>query len=156
MPLPAVTAFDLAQRFVGLRELGGAEHHPLIQWGFTLCGYGMNTPDEVPWCSAFAQIPAFLLRLPRSKSAAARSWLQIGQPVDLNAAVIGFDVVVLKRGTGAQLGPEVLNAPGHVGYFAGWADESRQSVRVLGGNQGDEVNVQSFPRERVLGVRRLA
>lgn len=151
-----VTAFDLAQRFVGLTELAGAQHHPLIQWGFTLCGYGMDTPDEVAWCSAFAQIPPYLLRLPRSKSAAARSWLQIGQPVDLMASVVGFDVVILKRGQGAQPGPEVLQAPGHVGFFAGWADEGRQSLRILGGNQSDSVNVQSFPRERVLGVRRLA
>ncbi len=150
-----VTAFDIAQRFVGLKELSGAQHHPLIQWAFTLCGYGMDTPDEVAWCSAFAQVPAFLLRLPRSKSAAARSWLQIGQPVDLRAASIGFDVVILKRGQGAQPGPEVLQAPGHVGYFAGWADEGRTKLRVLGGNQSDSVSVQDFPATQVLGIRRL-
>lgn len=152
-----VSAFDIAQRFLGVEEFDGSEHHPLIQWGFMLCGMGTNTPDEVPWCSAFAQIPAYLLRLPRSKSAAARSWLQVGFPTDIRAAKIGFDVVVLKRGQGAQPGPEILNAPGHVGYFAGWEDNGAATkVRILGGNQSNEVNVTAFPMEQVLGVRRLA
>lgn len=151
-----VSAFDIAQRFVGLEELAGSQHHPLIQWGFMLCGYGTDTPDEVAWCSAFAQIPPYLLRLPRSKSAAARSWLQIGLPVDIRAAMVGYDVVILKRGQGAQPGPEVLQAPGHVGYFAGWEDEGRTKLRVLGGNQADAVTVQAFPVAQVLGMRRLA
>ena len=64
-----------------------------------------------------------------------------------------FDVVVLKRGTGNQPGPEVTSgAPGHVGFFAGL---ERDRVLVLGGNQSNGVCVQSFPVSDVLGVRRL-
>lgn len=156
MPAIQVTAYDIAHRFLGHQEIAGTTDSPLIQWAFTLCGYGPETPDEVPWCSAFAQIPAFLLGLPRSLSAAARSWLQVGSPIDLQAANVGFDVVILKRGQGAQPGPEILKAPGHVGFFAGWADEGRTRVRVLGGNQGDSVTVAEFPFANVLGFRRLA
>lgn len=149
------SALEVAERFVGHREIPGNQHSPFIQWAFTLCGYGPDTPDEIAWCSAFAQVPAFVLDLPRSRSAAARSWLQVGATVDVRDARIGFDVVVLKRGQGAQPGPEVLQAPGHVGYFAGW-DDTLTRVRVLGGNQGDAVTVATFPREQILGIRRLA
>jgi uncharacterized protein (TIGR02594 family) len=154
-PIPT-TALDIARRFLGHQEIPGAGHSPFIQWCFTLCGYGPETPDEVAWCSAFAQAPAFLLGLPRSKSAAARSWLQVGSPVDAMAARPGFDVVVLKRGQGAQPGPEILNAPGHVGFFAGWTAESNPRVRVCGGNQSDSVSEAIFPAHQILSIRRLA
>jgi hypothetical protein len=39
-----------------------------------------------------------------------------------------------------------------VGWFAG---VDKGQVLVLGGNQGDQVSVASFPVSRVLGVRRL-
>lgn len=149
-----MTAYDLAQRFVGeIRELpGAAQHHPLIQWWHMLCALGTNQPDETPWCSSFVNGVCWLLRLPRSKSAAARSWLAVGQPVGLHTAVPGYDVVILKRGSGDQPGPERLDAPGHVGFYAG---QDPGVVYVLGGNQSNGVTVQAFPRTRVLGVRRL-
>ena len=149
-----VTAFDVAQRFVGLKELRGKKHHPLIQWGFMLCSWDSDTPDEVPWCSAFAQIPAHILRLPRSKSARARSWLQVGRPIvdPLDELRAAYDVVILRRGGGDQPGPEVIEAPGHVGFFAGLEE---RHVLVLGGNQGDAVSIRPYPVERVLGYRRL-
>jgi uncharacterized protein (TIGR02594 family) len=139
-----MTAYELAQRFVGeLTELTGNEHHPLIQWFHMLCALGSNQPDETPWCSSFANGVCWLLRLPRSKSAAARSWLNVGLPIDLRAARPGYDVVVLERGAAPA---------GHVGFFAGQDDTH---VFVLGGNQGDAVTVAPFPKAKVLGVRRL-
>ena len=146
-----MNALDLAQRYVGIHELG-KEDHPLVQWWLSLCGFPVSVKDETPWCSAFVNGIAWELRLPRSKSAAARSWLGVGLAVDLPSAVPGFDVVVLKRGVGNQPGPEVVNAQGHVGFFAG-VDGDR--VLVLGRNQGNAVSVQSFPVERLLGIRRL-
>lgn len=95
---------------------------------------------------------AWLLRLLRSKDLRARSWLKIGYAVDLGNAEAGFDVVVLKRGTGKQLGPEVIDAPGHVGLYAG---KQGTKVLILGGNQGDAVNVSAYPAASVLGIRRL-
>lgn len=148
-----MTPYAIALRYVGLRELAGAAQHPFIQWCFSLCtGYGYDTADEVPWCSAFAQHPAWELRLPRSKSAAARSWLTVGIPVLPSHAAVGFDVVILTRGAGPQPGPDVIAAPGHVGYFAGWDDDR---VLLLGGNQSDGVRIDRFARDRILGIRRL-
>jgi uncharacterized protein (TIGR02594 family) len=109
--------------------------------------------DDVPWCSAFTNWIAWHLRLPRSKSLAARSWLTVGLPVALDIAAPENDVVILQRGSGQQPGPSVIKAPGHVGFFAGLEDKH---VLLLGGNQSDAVTVDRFPVARVLGVRRLA
>ncbi len=153
------TPFDFAQRMIGeVVEIPGKAHAPFIQWCFESCnGYGSDTPDEVPWCSAFANRVAWIFRLPRSKSAAARSWLLVGTPVALADARVGYDVVILKRGGGGQPGPEVTSgAPGHVAFFAGVDRVDAPSmVSVVGGNQSNGVTVASFPVERVLGVRRL-
>lgn len=145
-----VTLYDLAQRFVGLKETAGPKDNGFIVWAHSLCS--LDAADEVPWCSSFLNALTWILRLPRSKSAAARSWLNVGQPIELAAARVGYDVVILKRGNGPQPGAEIVNAPGHVGLFAG-VDQA--FVLVLGGNQSDAVNIQRFPIASVLGVRRL-
>lgn len=148
-----MTLFKLAQRYVGeITEKPGAVDHPWILWALSLCGFTLNAHDEIPWCSAAVNTWAWELRLPRSKSAAARSWLQIGVAVELKDATADYCVVVLQRGTGEQPGPEVIAAAGHVGLFAGMAADR---VLVLGGNQGNGISIESFPASRVLGVRRL-
>ena len=149
-----MTAYDLAQRFVGeIQERPGEAQHPLIQWWHSRCGLGFDAADEVPWCSSFVNGIAWELRLPRSKSAAARSWLTIGSAVEIEAARAAYDIVVLKRGTGHQPGPEVTSgAPGHVGFFAGVESET---VLVLGGNQGNTVSIARFSTVHILGIRRL-
>jgi len=144
-----ITAFDLASRYIGIQEIAGQKDHPLIQWWLSLCGFPTDVHDEVAWCSAFVNGMAWELRLPRSKSAAARSWLTVGQAVAIADATVGYDVVVLKRGTDPQPGPDVIAAPGHVGLYAG-------AAQLLGGNQGNGVRVEPFDPARVLGVRRLA
>lgn len=148
-----ISAFDLAMRFVGIRETPGVISNPMILAMLRL-DQVWPTGDEVPWCSAFVNFVAHLLRLPRSKSLAARSWLSVGIPIIIqNAAQIGFDVVILKRGTGMQPGPDIINAPGHVGFFAGI--QGGDKVLILGGNQSDGVTVAAFQLTDVLGVRRL-
>jgi uncharacterized protein (TIGR02594 family) len=143
--MTGVELFESAQRYVGIRELGTRGEHPLIQWWLSLCGFGFDAEDEVPWCSAFVNGIAWQHRLPRSKSAAARSWLGVGFPVA--TPMIG-DIVVLKRGADPQPGPEVLQAPGHVGIYAG-------QKQLLGGNQGDGVSIMPFDDRKVLGYRRI-
>ena len=145
------SAFHIAQRFVGIKEVAGTASNPQI---LAMLQLDQEWPagDDVPWCSAFMNYVGWLLRLPRSKSLRARSWLTVGLPVSVEEAEAGFDVVILKRGGGRQPGPDVIDAPGHVGLFAG---SEGNSVLVLGGNQADAVNVKPFPTSRVLGIRRL-
>ena len=148
-----MTLFTHAQRYVGeVQERPGEKDHPLIVWWLSLCRMGFDAHDEVPWCSGFVNGMAWDLRLPRTKSAAARSWLAIGTAVVPEFAKAEADVVILKRGGGNQPGPDVLAAPGHVGLFAGLEGTT---VLVLGGNQGNGVTIARFSRDQVLGIRRL-
>lgn len=157
-----VTAYDIAQRFVGMKEVPGSASNPQIM---AMLNLDQDWPedDEVPWCAAFLNYVAWLLRLTRSKSLRARSWLQVGEPVPIKDARVGFDVVILSRGKGDQPGPEVINAPGHVGFFSGieWLTEKEsaehlaENFLMLGGNQSNTVSVATYPLSRILGVRRL-
>lgn len=146
-----VTAFDIAQVFVGTDEVGGAMDNPQILAMLKLDNKWPEN-DEVPWCSAFVNYICKLLRLPRSKSLLARSWLTVGKEVGLAGAKAGFDIVVLKRGTGVQPGIENTTAPGHVGFYAG---QSGNFVQLLGGNQANSVRISSYDISRILSVRRL-
>ena len=146
-----ISAYEIAQRFVGVEEADGPTTDPQILAMLRLDAKWVED-DETPWCSAFCNYIAWLLRLPRSKSLAARSWLRVGIPITIEEAIVGFDVVVLTRGTPPQPGPEVLRAPGHVGFFASL---EFNRVWLLGGNQGDTVSVAPYDAGRVLGVRRL-
>jgi len=153
-----VTAYGVAERFIGIKEVPGTEHNPQILAMLRLDDVWPEG-DEVPWCSAFVNWVAWLLRLRRSESLRARSWLEVGDGIPLHAARPGFDVVVLKRGGGDQPGAEVLDAPGHVGFFSS-AEFSIHgglptAVDLLGGNQGDRVSIARYPADRILGVRRL-
>ncbi len=146
------TAFDIARRFVGIHERAGADDHPLIRFCHSLTEGG-EAGDDVAWCSSFAQLPCFILDLPRTRSKAARSWLAVDAPsIDLHNAMPGFDVVIFKRGVGAQPGAGILNAPGHVAFYS---HTDGDYVVVLGGNQGDSVSLARYPIANVLGVRRL-
>lgn len=152
----SITPFQLAERFVGVKEIPGSESNPQILSMLKLDGGWPAMSDEVPWCTAFVNYIMWQLRLPRSKSLRARSWLNIGRPIQ-GGAQIGFDIVILSRGGGDQPGPEDTTAPGHVGFYAGFEDRSdgNNQVYLLGGNQNDEVNLRSYPVERVLGIRRV-
>jgi len=143
-------AFDLAQRFTGLKEVGGNVDNPQIM---AMLKLDMDWPseDEVPWCSAFANYICWLARLPRSKDLRARSWLNVGVGIQLDQAEPG-DIVIIKRGSGDQPGPENTTAQGHVGFYAGISGDL---IEILGGNQSDRVKISRYPRSRLLGVRRL-
>lgn len=144
--------YEIAERFIGMREIPGSEHNPQV---LAMLRLDDSWPggDEVPWCSAFVNWCFWVLRSPRTKSLRARSWLQIGTPLSIDEATRGFDVVILSRGTGVQPGPEVVDAPGHVGFFSGALGDH---VYLLGGNQSDGVNVQRYEASRILGIRRVA
>jgi uncharacterized protein (TIGR02594 family) len=146
------SALEIASRYLGVEEVEGAVSNPLILAMLRLDNKWPHG-DEVAWCSAFTSWVAFQLGLPRSKSLAARSWLNVGQWVPLSEAEPENDVVVLKRGMGNQPGPQVTDgAPGHVGFYAG---QGPGYVKVLGGNQGNQVSEARYPVSQVLGVRRL-
>lgn len=94
--------------------------------------------DEIPWCSCFVNWCVQQAGGKGTRSAMARSWLNWGEKSD---GQVG-DIVVLKRGTS--------NVQGHVGFVV---KKGLLSVDVIGGNQSNNVTVQSFSRTKVLGYR---
>ena len=145
-----ITAFELAQRFVGLKEVSGVADNPQVM---SMLKLDTDWPehDEVAWCSAFTNYICWLLRLPRSKSLLARSWLNVGRPIRLNEGRVGFDVVILKRNL-SDPGAEDTESSGHVGFYAGMGGSD---VYILGGNQNNGVDLTPYDRNRMLGIRRL-
>jgi len=150
MEFITITPFELAKRFEGMREVPGATTNYQI---LAMLKLDDEWPDDdaVPWCSAFVNYIAYLLGLNRTRSLRARSWLNERIVTQFDARV-GFDLVILKRGRGNQPGPEVIKAPGHVGFFAGHTDKY---VRILGGNQNNSVNISYYKKSRILGIRKL-
>lgn len=106
--------------------------------------------DSTSWCAAFCSWTMQQVHLPSTRWLAARSWLLYGETV-LRADLAFGDVVILWRGI--KLGPQVLNAPGHVGFAHRW---DATSIWLAGGNQGDRVSVRRYPWSRVIGIRRPA
>jgi uncharacterized protein (TIGR02594 family) len=159
-----VTAYSVAERFLGTKEKPGPAANPLV-----LAMLQRSEPwvedDATAWCSAFAGAIAWILDLPRPRKEtlpagvselAARSWLRVGEAIAAADAKVGWDVVVLSRGRPPQPGPDVLKASGHVGFFAGWTETpGKRFVRILGGNQGDAVSFALYDAADILGIRRL-
>lgn len=94
--------------------------------------------DEIPWCSCFVNWCIQQSGGKGTRSAMARSWLNWGEKSD---GQVG-DIVILKRGTS--------NIQGHVGFVV---KKGLLNIDVLGGNQSNNVTVQSFSRTKVLGYR---
>jgi len=109
-------------------------------------------------CSAFANYVAWLLRLPRSKNLAARSWLSVGMPILGKDCKVGYDVVILKRRP-EDPGPENTTSSGHVGFYGAFdlypPTQPGAHIYVLGGNQSDSVSIAPFTTDLILGIRRL-
>jgi uncharacterized protein (TIGR02594 family) len=145
-----MTALDLAHKFLGVKEQPGSGSNPLVLAMLQHVA-GWVQDDETAWCSAFVGFIAWLCDKPQSGSLAARSWLKVGLPVTIDEARPGSDIVVLKRFASAP-GPATLSALGHVGFYV---SSDASTVTVLGGNQGNEVSIERFPIDRVLGIRRL-
>lgn len=137
------SALEVAQRYIGTREAQGIIDNPTIMAMLTLDAEWPEH-DEVPWCSAFVNWVAWNLGLCRSGSLAARSWLNVGKHVERVDAEPGLDVVVLSRPPNPK--------SGHVGFFY---DFRGGNVGLVGGNQGDAVNLVYFDTESIIGIRRL-
>lgn len=132
----------IARGFLGKNEKVDAK----ALSGFFAKSGGQNLdPSVTAWCAAFVNAALGRAGHKGTGSLMARSFLNFGTPVkDAGAG----DVVVLARGD--------RNGPyGHVGFVDGVVSKNgKQFVRVLGGNQSDNVSVQDYPMADVLGFRR--
>lgn len=130
-----------ARRYIGTKEIPGPRHNPVIVgWWEKLKAPFRD--DETAWCGAFVGGVLKEANLPVvSGPAAARSWLNL--PNILEKPAYGC-VVVFWRGS-------PTGWSGHVGFVVG--RDRLGNIMVLGGNQGDAVNIKPFAVSRVLGYR---
>lgn len=129
---------------IGVKEVTGKKANPQILKYAKESGFEAYTSDETAWCSLFTNWIAFKVGLERTKDLSARSWLNIGIPIDQPEP---GDVVVFWRG-------DRNSWQGHIAFFMGFSfDHSR--VYCIGGNRGNQVSLTGYPVERVLGYRRL-
>ncbi|CAL2080341.1 TIGR02594 family protein [Tenacibaculum sp. 190524A02b] len=127
----------------GVKEIKGQKDHPQILHYFKSLGFdSAKFKDETAWCSAFAGWVAQQAGYEYSNQLTARSWLQVGTTTHQPNQ---GDVVVLWR--------ESPNSwKGHVGFLV---KETNRYVYLLGGNQGNSVCVKAYPKNRVIGYRKL-
>lgn len=137
-----ITLYDVAKRFLGLKEIPGPKDNHFVDWCLSLCKLPESMiHDETAWCSAFMVGLTFILGLPNTYSAAAISWLQKGSAIDLKDAQIGFDICIFSRPGG-----------NHVTIFGGM-DGDR--IFGIGGNQNNSVSIETYDQKNLIGVRRL-
>jgi uncharacterized protein (TIGR02594 family) len=134
---------DEALKLYGTVEVPGAADNPVIMgWrnecraaGVDVAGY---SADSVPWCGLF--IAAVMLRAgrqPPEKPLWALNWGKFG--VDGGQPELG-DVLTFKR-----------NGGGHVAIYI--AEDRDGFYHVLGGNQGDRVNIMRIQKARMHSCR---
>ena len=131
---------DSARQFSGAHERTDRQE---LNAYFRTAGYNID-PVDTPWCGYF--VSSLLTNMgikPAEQPGWSRSYLDWGQGVSLSEAKAG-DIVVFQRG----------NDPtkGHVGIFMGF--DANGNIRVLGGNQSDQVKESIYSRHKLLGVRR--
>lgn len=132
---------DIARKYIGLKEVAGPQNDPHILKWWKNIGTSFDQ-DSVPWCGAFVGGVLFEAGIkPVAGGASARAWLKL--PVKLDRPAVG-SVVVFYRGS-----PQ--SGQGHVGFVVG--RDRAGNLMVLGGNQGDAINIKPFSRSRVLGYR---
>jgi len=135
-------AYEMAKEDLGTWEWAEG-HNPKVVQYFKDVGHGWVKDDETAWCAAF--VGAMLKRagLPHTGKLNARSYMEWGDPIDIEDAKPG-DIVVFWRGSPSSW-------QGHVGFYE---DHDANNVMVLGGNQANQVNVKPYPKDRLLAVRR--
>lgn len=133
-----------AQQFVGRNE-NRASDRGVLQDFFKAANVNVD-PKITAWCAAFVNAVLATNGLPTVNQATGGSNVRAKDFLSFGSAVTKpepGDIVILK---GAGRGG------GHVGFFQGFTDNG--DVRVLGGNQSNGVNTQTFKSSQVLGFRR--
>ena len=135
-----------ARRLIGTREVPGAGNNPVIMsWGNRLgarvlgIAYGA---DSVPWCGLFVAHCVTQAGLkPPPIAIRAKAWATWGDAIGTTATRPPLGAVAVFGRDGG----------GHVGFIMGV--HANGDLDILGGNQGDAVNVRRFPRTRLIALR---
>jgi len=122
--------FAWAQHEIGFHETG--DNQGLDKY-IALAHCGANGE---PWCAIFVNAALEACGIPGTRSASSQSFKTHPAFVKLDTPVRGA-IVVFWRGSGPDSGI------GHVGFYDG---EDANHVRVLGGNENDQVMDEDMPK----------
>lgn len=152
--VPGAPWLAVAAGEIGVKEVPGGGNHPRIIEYHQTCSM-RATQDSVPWCSSFVNWCMRRAGYRGTDSAAAASWLAWGQPATDND--VGA-VVVIRRRDALSTDYATGSASGnHVGFLVGCAKDGTGAtigIKLLGGNQSDQVKVSTFLL-RSYAVRRV-
>lgn len=126
----------------GVTAKEGAAHNKRIIEYFAVSNAKYVNDDETPWCAAFVNWCLAQGGHVGTKRLNARSFLDYGEKVE--EPKLG-DIVILWR-------KSKLGVLGHVGFYVG---ETTTGIKIYGGNQDNAVNIKVFPKDRLLGYRRI-
>lgn len=130
---------QVARDELGEHEIAGSKDNPRIVEYHNYTSLDASD-DETSWCSSFVNYCMARAGQKRTNSAMAKSWLKWGVP--LAEPRLGC-VVVMWRGS-----PSL--STGHVGF---WLSEDKDTFKMLGGNQSDQVSIATQPKSRILAYR---
>lgn len=133
---------ELALSQIGVKELVGQKHNPVILNYAKEIGHAWVATDETPWCSIFLNWVAMKSGLEYSNKLNAKSWLEVGEKID--QPKLG-DVVIFYR----------ENPKSWKGHVALYISETKTHTYVLGGNQRNSVCIMAYPKFKIIGYRRL-
>lgn len=128
-----------ARQEIGVSEIAGKQHSKrvLSYWELSKLYF---SDDETPWCAGFVGAMLEDCGIRSTRSGMARSYENWGQP----CGAIPGAIVTFWRGSKSS-------GSGHVGFVVG--KDQYGNLMVLGGNQGDAVNIKPFTTSRVTGYR---
>lgn len=136
---------DWARGELGQKEILGSKDNPRIRWYHTHCANigSKEHPDEVAWCSSFLNAAADECGMKKTDNALANSWDRYGE--DSGDMVEEGDIVTIKHASGGR----------HV-TLANRAFNRRKdsTFEGLGGNQGNQVKVSTFPCAHIVACRK--
>lgn len=123
---------DEAHKYVGMREIRGTRHNQtIVKWLSQLGAWWRD--DETPWCGVFTAHC-----LTTAGRAIPKHWYRAKAYADYGT--------VLSRPAYGCLGVMSRTGGGHVCFVIG--ETSGDRLVVIGGNQGDQVSIATYPRSR--------
>jgi len=128
-----------ARQEIGVTEIAGRQHSKRILSYWELAKLPFRD-DETPWCSGYVSAMLEDCGIKSTRSGMARSYEKWGQP----CGAIPGAVAVFWRGSRSS-------GFGHVGFLTG--KDQHGNLMILGGNQGDAVNIKPFSTSRLVGYR---
>lgn len=137
-----MNVIQIALKEYGVSAIDGVGSNPRVLKYFADIGESWVTDDDTSWCACFVNWVLLQAGIKGTGNLMARSFLNIGTPTTMPEA---GDIVVLWR--------IAKDSPwGHVGFFI---SETAHTVFLLAGNTDGRVKIKEYPKNTVLGYRKL-